>query len=255
MHLLVGYGSLINPQSRLRSLSKNSKAMPITLTNFKRLWAYPCQRKNYTALAVKRSKGSNINAVIFQIDPKDLPKLDEREKNYARVRIDPCELNLLPQNYQNSTPETFTVKSLHSATIWIYCMPNEIDQNHSYSRWNDFGSINNNYSRYLNDNHLPCESFPIPQSYIDCVLSGCLRFGIEFAREFLKTTDCWSGSWINDRNACIQHRKYICRADIGESICLEAIKTVDVLLNEFIPFQKSFTRTILPCCEYLERFS
>ena len=41
--------------------------------------------------------------------------------------------------------------------------------------------------------------FPIPQTYVDTCLTGCLEYSIEYAQQFLSSTTGWSQYWLNDR--------------------------------------------------------
>lgn len=46
----------------------------------------------------------------------------------------------------------------------------------------------------------PSESFPLPQTYVDTCLKGCLEIGgHDLAREFIQETTGWNGVWKNDR--------------------------------------------------------
>jgi hypothetical protein len=263
-HFLIGYGSLINAQSRLRSLSTHSQALPVVCHGYKRRWGYRCPRREYTALSVERVQGSSINAVLIPItSPEiDIPRLDERERNYARTLVDLHDLVVLlsPGQSQSSplksnsdiglrhTPfaSIFPEKSTN-AFVWIYTIPNDTEINYSLS-----SSLSHSQSLETLKSHQPSAKCPIPQSYLDCVLSGCLKYGIEFAREFIKSTDCWAaGCWVNDRHSCSRHRKYICQQDVGETVCAESIEAVDVLLMDLLPHQY-FNRACHSSCESLQ---
>jgi hypothetical protein len=54
---------------------------------------------------------------------------------------------------------------------------------------------------YITDQvSLPSLEYPITQSDIDAILTGCLRdYGEGFARAVVETTNGWEGPWINDR--------------------------------------------------------
>ena len=45
----------------------------------------------------------------------------------------------------------------------------------------------------------PCSKSPIQQSYLDVVMTGCLEFGDEFAKELIESTE-WSEHWVDDRD-------------------------------------------------------
>ncbi|KAI8928958.1 hypothetical protein BC831DRAFT_446540, partial [Entophlyctis helioformis] len=92
LHLLFGYGSLINPASRRRTFSKDTIGIPVAVRGFQRSWSYACPRRQYTAVAVERVAGRLpiTNGVLIPVpEPHiDLPRLDDRERNYSRGVID-----------------------------------------------------------------------------------------------------------------------------------------------------------------------
>lgn len=48
----------------------------------------------------------------------------------------------------------------------------------------------------------PSGHYPISQSYLDVILAACLRYGIAFAMEFVRSTGGWqSAAWLDERCA------------------------------------------------------
>lgn len=254
-HFLLGYGSLINLYSRRRSLASTADAPAVHVRGFRRRWGFRCARRAYTALAVERTlSSSEINGVLIPLlDPRDLPSLDARETDYARglVPLDHIMMgdNQLADIYPN-------------AIVWVYELPTILAANHSsstslsqsitvdssssasldyqitavekpdYSQHNCTTSLEKDA---LLETHLPSTAFPIPQSYLDCVLIGCMHYGLDFARQFILSTDGWCPlSWLNDRDARLP-QKYVLCTKAGESFCQEAATKVDRLLFETIP--------------------
>ena len=90
---------------------------------------------------------------------KDFTQLNERENGYSLVEID------------NSSIEAIGKHEIPQARFWLY-VPKEP--------------------------MLASSEFPIQQSYLDVVMTGCLEYGDEFASELVETTE-WSSHWIDDR--------------------------------------------------------
>jgi hypothetical protein len=70
----------------------------------------------------------------------------------------------------------------------------------------------------------PSVHFPILQTYIDVVVSGCLEHGDAFAREFIQTTFKWSPYWLNERE--LARRPWLHQAQYMH---------IDALLGELVP--------------------
>ncbi|KAI9324063.1 hypothetical protein DFJ73DRAFT_261831 [Zopfochytrium polystomum] len=71
IHFIFGYGSLINPESRLRSLSKSHSPAPaVVVHGLLRSWSYNC-RDTYTAVGVTpvpRSAGALTTGVVLRLE-------------------------------------------------------------------------------------------------------------------------------------------------------------------------------------------
>lgn len=171
-NFIFGYGSLINDSSRNCNCEFIHEAIPARIShefNYRRIWNYKNPTSQMFALGIEKCneniKPSTINGVIFPVIENDLHKFNERELNYI--------LKEIPKNMI----ETLSwINIPKSSKIWTY-VPN-------------INSSNNNRAHYDN---------PICQSYIDLCLEGCLKYGEDFAKEFLDTTFGWNEHWINDR--------------------------------------------------------
>ena len=180
-HFLLGYGSLINQKSRLRTIPHSFSAIPARVSGFVRSWSYRCPRKEYTAVSVTRVTNLNelVNGVLVPLELEDLISLDAREKNYAR--------GIIPRNQIHTDYEL-----PEDATVWIYENHTPLAQNLSTSSADLL---------LIEEEHTPSPSCPIPQSYLDCIMVGCLNIGQEFAMEFIKLTKGWcQKSVLFDRN-------------------------------------------------------
>lgn len=171
LNYVVGYGSLITKESRLNT-GHTGKCMPVRINNYSRSWTARIKKKGkkYTAVSIYPSKHKSINAVITEIDPLELTSYDERETNYTRVRIKNTDIT-----------SYITNMTLPNAIIWAYI-------------------INPGFSK-------PSSCiYPILQSYIDIILTGCSRISEKFMVDFIHSTSHWVNikdpryNWINDRN-------------------------------------------------------
>ncbi|KAI8808405.1 hypothetical protein BJ742DRAFT_653956, partial [Cladochytrium replicatum] len=163
-HFVFGYGSLINPVSVSKTLPNPPLSVrPCSVRGLARAWNYNCN-DTYTAVGVDPvdHPGAQTNGVLLHLpDPSDLPLLDVREKCYKRKQIQLSHINgvQLPSN----------------ACVWVYVNPP------------------------TEMSHMPTRNVPIPQTYIDCILTGCLKISKAFAEEFVRSTDGWEGHWVDDR--------------------------------------------------------
>ena len=168
---LIGYGSLMEDDSRKRTSPQAGPAHPIEVQGYRRGWFARAEAVGFstTYLGVLPERDSALNAVIYQVDPVELLATDQREVSYCRKRIDASDIKPLER-------EAFQAPT---GQIWIYVtQPDRVAP--------------------------PNSRYPIVQSYVDIFVSGCLeqeqRFGLtDFARQCLSTTTDWSTHWVNDR--------------------------------------------------------
>lgn len=167
---IIGYGSLLKKISLNRTLPQVKTIEPIYLNNYLRSWNAIENIKptvSSTFLGIEKSKNSRVNCIIFEIDESLLITLDKREFLYDREKVELNDIEFI-SNIFNITIED---------KIWIYI---------------------------TKEPSSPSTDFPIIQSYVDVCISGALEieeeFNIEnFAVDFIKTTQQWSESWVNDR--------------------------------------------------------
>jgi cation transport regulator ChaC len=212
-HFLFGYGSLINVSSRARtnpSLAEQ-EGLPVLVRNIEREWVARTS-SGYTAMGVKLRKNSKCTGVLFEVNKMELADLDQREKAYDRLEV---QLNLIEQIpflneedfYENERAEALfnSKENEENIRVWVYIQKNPIPADSSH---------------------------PIPQSYVDVILSGCLNISEEFAKSFIKTTKGWENerepSFVNDREIPI----YV-RANATET--RKNGDTIDQLLTTEIP--------------------
>ncbi len=167
---IVGYGSLMEEASRLRTAPNAGVAMPVRVEGYRRAWI---ARAAYigvgtTFLGVLADSKSRISAVLFSMfDESEIVGMDSREQGYCRAKIDANRILML----NNSV--------VPDGEFWIY-----VNRDANIAR--------------------PSKALPIVQSYVDVFLSGCLQIernhSIDgFARECVRSTHGWSKHWVNDR--------------------------------------------------------
>ena len=167
---IIGYGSLMQNESRQRTTPNANISYPVKVNGYQRGWFTKGSKVGFstTFLGVVQSKESALNAAIYTIDVTEISTMDKREFSYCRLAVEPANYSLLKQDIP-----------LSPGQAWIYV-----------NKPNTIATANRHY--------------PIVQSYVDIFLSGCLeleqRFELkDFAKQCLATTSNWSTQWMNDR--------------------------------------------------------
>lgn len=168
---IIGYGSLMQDESRKRTSPQAGSARPIELSGYRRGWFARGDPVGFstTYLGVLPDAQSHLNAVIYRVEIGELAATDRREASYCRSKVPFSFITALEKQPSEAL----------SGQAWIYVnLPQGIAT--------------------------PSARFPIVQSYVDIFLSGCLeqeqRFELEgFAQQCLATTHDWSQHWVNDR--------------------------------------------------------
>lgn len=175
---MIGYGSLINEESKRETTAATSLNIPVEVQGYRRSWnarGFPMGRST-TFMGVLPGPGS-LNGVLYHLlDPAaDLSLSDERERFYCRRKLDSAAVTLLIHDSEDRNG-TLCVSQ---GQVWIY-----VTRPASLAP--------------------PSPRFPIVQSYVDVVLTGALQleqlYGLPgFAARLLDTTAWWSPYWVNDR--------------------------------------------------------
>ena len=163
---IVGYGSLMEEESRTRTTSNIEEVKPVMVSGFQRVWGIHGGPTTY--LAAISQPDAKFNAVTYALNNiEQLEATDRRESGYCREQVPKEQLEVLTGSVQDN------------AQFWIYTLkgqkPDQPDSNH-----------------------------PIVQSYVDIFIGGCLeqqnQFDLEgFAQTCIETTQGWSPYWVNDR--------------------------------------------------------
>lgn len=165
-----GFGSLVNRETR----PENEPAVAATLQGWERQWAHHAlgfgtDSRSCCSLTVKpmEHKQASIDGVLVTLDAEDLPELDKRETGYDRVELPAASFSLVHPSASDS--------GVTAPTVYMYV-----------SKPEQTAPAN--------------ESYPILQSYIDCVMAGYESlFGQEGLNRFMSSTQGWHGPIENDR--------------------------------------------------------
>lgn len=167
---IIGYGSLIQKESR-RITNPNAKYVyPIEVKGFKRIWGIQGGNYKTTFLTLLKDKNSSLNAVYYPVADYDILETDEREMGYCRILVPKTDIQALG------------LKDIPDGKYWVYAQKDDkIDP--------------------------PNKEYPIVQSYVDVFLDGCIQMSKtynipQFFEECVSKTHGWpteTGSWVNDR--------------------------------------------------------
>eukprot|EP00483_Globobulimina_turgida_P011628 UN11650 len=174
-HYIFGFGSLINTRSR-NNTCKTFDAYPIRLHNYKRRWNR-LEGPTQPWMGIIPIKGCTVNGVVFKANETMIKAFDARELKWGYQRKQICIENIelltdkITLNHKNDVIETYELPFLHQQEN------NKMD-------------INSDEYKNLRLN---------PQCYIDIVLKGCMEYGEEFAKEFIRTMFDWRYKWKLNR--------------------------------------------------------
>lgn len=203
---LIGYGSLMEEESRTRTTPNAKVAFPISVSGLMRGWFARTDVAGLTTTflgCVRREEpGCNyrMNAVIYRTTKEELAATDKRELNYKREQVPVEAIN----DYVSVLPK--------NAKVWVY--------------------LNKFTTEEPMEKAFPTKEFPIVQSYVDICINGCLEMEArypeakkkQFAKDFLTTTYHWSSFWVNDR--VYPRRPFIFRPNAYD---------IDALIKEYLP--------------------
>jgi hypothetical protein len=165
---LIGYGSLVNENSRMRSLGRDIVVLPVRISEdfgYRRSWNTRIAGMMTTLglISAEKGQGNTINGVLYAVKDGDLAVWDNRERSYDRVEV--------PWQYITSLCWAQLPKQ---GKAWIYV---------TKPAFRGIATL----------------AEPVTQSYVDVVMEGFMEFSDDFAKEFIDTTDDWPDYWLNDR--------------------------------------------------------
>jgi hypothetical protein len=166
---IVGYGSLMQAESRRRTAPEAGDGQPVMVTGYQRTWNFRGPSFSPTTyLGLVPQADGRFNALVYSMqNPAELLATDARERGYCRSAVTPSEIEMLG------------VSNAPAGQVWIYTVQPERAQG-------------------------PDNEFPIVQSYVDIFIGGCIEIGDahglpDFATDCVRTTHGWSAHWVNDR--------------------------------------------------------
>lgn len=92
---VLGYGSLIDEQSKKRTDPAAKKSIPVLVKGYKRSWSVHGNLPglNATFLSISADQHSSFNGVIYRLgNPRNIHQYDKRETTYCRKELRPNEL-------------------------------------------------------------------------------------------------------------------------------------------------------------------
>ena len=158
---VVGYGSLLSSYSRTTYSGLTEPAMPVTALGWRRGWTVRYTDEAATYAGVRPAPGHELDAALVPTEITDA--LRHRERGYVFTE--------LPR--ETVRPADARHGELPEGRFWIVVNREQVRADASH---------------------------PIPQSYVDTCLVGCLETGGEArACAFIRNTELWDAVWIDDR--------------------------------------------------------
>ena len=160
---VVGYGSLLSRYSRETYSNLTAEAVPVVATGWRRGWTVRYRDEAATYAGVRAAPGHLLDAAL--VPTVISPELRDRERGYDFVELPPETVHAAPG----------TGATLPAGRYWIVVNREQVRADRAH---------------------------PIPQTYVDTCLIGCLETGGERrARDFIRHTELWDSHWIDDREA------------------------------------------------------
>ena len=192
-HLVLGYGSLMNADSRQRFSAIEQPGILVSVNGFERAWVTRSEQEKLTYVGALANPDGWLNAQM--ISTAISPALAKREQDYQFVAVPASAVTVQADDKAN----TYLQQALDNKSLWI--------------------------CQTLAQQSASAE-FPIAQTYIDTCLAGCLEQGGEAqARAFIDTTRLWSSHIRHDRTAPVYPRP--------GRVASQHHEQIDALLREY----------------------
>ena len=148
---IFGYWSLINKRSAQKTGQTYGEFIPVKISGYRRHCEMLVPEIWMQAFWIELFEWWLTNWVIYMVEPSELSKYDERELWYKRLLIDSWSLEFYDKKKQLD----------HWDKVYLY----------QSEKWNKHDI-----------------DLPIPMSYIDVCIDGCLDFWEKFAKDFCENT-------------------------------------------------------------------
>ncbi len=193
-HIVLGYGSLMNTDSRQRFSAIPHDGIPVTVKGFARAWLTRSEAEKQTYVGAVPDSNAQLNAQL--LPSKMDPGLAERERDYQFVSVSTADLEL----DLTEAASALLFPWLESKSLWICetLLQQPADKD-----------------------------FPVSQTYIDTCMAGCIEHGGEAeAVKFIKTTSLWEHPRSNDRHDPVYPRA----GRVPKSVCTR----IDALMEAYL---------------------
>lgn len=158
---MVGYGSLLSAYSRTTYSGITTDVVPVVAEGWKRGWTVRYGDEQATYAGVRTVRHAVLHAALVPTEITDA--LRHRERGYVFTQIDPASVH----------PADRSAPPLPDGRYWIVVNREQVSADADH---------------------------PIPQTYVDTCLIGCLETGGEDrARAFIRATELWDAPWVDDR--------------------------------------------------------
>jgi len=85
---IIGYGSLMERESRMNTNPQAYKVEPVLVSGFQRVWGQNGGNYKTTFLTLVEKKDAKLNAIFYSVNLENLIKTDQRERSYCRIKVD-----------------------------------------------------------------------------------------------------------------------------------------------------------------------
>lgn len=162
MNYIFGYGSLLSEYSRRHYSNIQSSGAALTVKGWGRAWCATYPDEGATYAGALPNSAMQLDGLLI---PSEIDQgIADRERGYRFTRL----------NIDDFMRSSERIGISERDQIWI-CETLTVDV---------ATSVN-----------------PLPQSYVDTCISGCLESqGIEAAKRFIQQTKGWDCVWVNDRH-------------------------------------------------------
>jgi hypothetical protein len=245
-HYIFGYGSLICSTSRSKTSGNvTGPVLPVQVDGLQTSWSVRAETAGWTPLGVSFAPSSTTArafGVLVSVGMTELALFDERELGYQRTELSLAQVKPIPfldrqTYYDDLHPDhRHVIRAMNRPDL----VEASLEEDDNDADADDEERVKIKIWTYLPEMFKPSNSdFPIPQSYLDVILRGCLELSPRLAIEFLKHTNV-----VGDQPALVddRHRHLYPRGDYEWS--LQNADRVDRLLSEHRPDLLAIRRTL-----------
>jgi hypothetical protein len=243
-HYIFGYGSLICSTSRSKTSSIAGTVLPVQVDGLQTSWSVRAETAGWTPLGVSFQPSARAFGVLLSVGHTELELFDQRELGYARTELSLDMVRPIPfldQQKYYFDPNHHAIRAR-----WGIVTKEEAAAAPPAATAPQSGDDDENTTTevkiwvYVPEMFLPSTNdFPIPQSYLDVILRGCLELSERLACEFLQQTHV-----VGDRPGFVDDRQrhLYPRGDYEWS--LQNADRVDRLITEHRPDLMAIRRTL-----------